>query len=388
MSVKFHILDALSRDQYIEVTRETEEEQEVEYSWEDTDISYGKSDYNKKTCSMVIHLFGMTADGESLRCDVDGFRPYMYVKVPHSLDIMQFKQHLGQLAPASMSVERVKRKELYGFTADEDFTFFKLAVASMKDFRALKNILLNDHQEPIFSLSKSSNPLPVYESGLDPLLRFFHLRDIAPCGWVSVEATSDGFDEETDIRVLTCSWEDVSNELNPPKPTAPFKTLFWDIECYSRSGDFPVAKPASAKDPGDPIIQIGCVLKDSDGSIQKTIFVLDTCDDIPGATVKYFSTEKQMLLAWFNWLIETNPDIWVGYNIFGFDERYLWQRAEVLKITVDENLQKLSRLFGHGGKVALQEKRLASSALGDNFLHTLSLQVRLQVELYHVVKRG
>jgi len=393
MTVQFHILDALSRDQYMEVTRETEEEQEVEYSWEDNsnpDISYGHASQaaGNKQCCMVIHLFGMTADGVSLRCDIDGFRPYLYVKVPPSLDISQFRQHIGELAPASMSVERVKRKELYGFTADEEFTFFKLAVASMKDFRALKNILLNDHQEPIFCLSKKSAPLPVYESGLDPLLRFFHLRDVAPCGWVSVEPVDDGFDEETDIRVIRCSWEDVSPEKSPPKPTAPFKALFWDIECYSRSGDFPVAKPMNTKDPGDPIIQIGCVLRDSDGSIQKTIFVLETCDNIPGVDVRFFPSEKEMLLAWFNWLIEVNPDVWVGYNIFGFDEKYLWQRSEVLKITIDDNLQKLSRLFGHGGKVKLDEKRLASSALGDNFLYTLSLQGRLQVDLYHVVKRG
>ena len=393
MTVQFHILDALSRDQYMVVTRETEEEQEVEYSWDDNtnpDISYGHAAHGagNKQCCMVIHLFGMTADGVSLRCDIDGFRPYLYIKVPPSLDISQFRQHLGELAPASMSVERVKRKELYGFTADEEFTFFKLAVASMKDFRALKNILLNDHQEPIFCLSKKSAPLPVYESGLDPLLRFFHLRDVAPCGWVSVEPVEDGFDEETDIRVIRCSWDDVSPEKSPPKPTAPFKALFWDIECYSRSGDFPVAKPMNAKDPGDPIIQIGCVLKDLDGSIQKTIFVLETCDNIPGVEVRFFPSEKEMLLAWFNWLIEVNPDIWVGYNIFGFDEKYLWHRSEVLKITMNDNLQKLSRLFGHGGKVKLDEKRLASSALGDNFLHTLSLQGRLQVDLYHVVKRG
>jgi len=258
MPVIFHILDALSRDQYIEVTRETEEEQEIEYSWDDPDMSYGKSNGNKKQCMMTIHLFGMTADGTSLRCDVEGFRPYLYIKVPDSLDIMQFRQQVGEVAPPSLSVERVKRKELYGFTADEDFTFFKLAVANMKDFRNLKAIFLNDHQQPIFSTSKKSAPLPVYESGLDPLLRFFHLRDVAPCGWVSVNPVNDGFDDETGIRVISCSWEDVSPELKPPRPSAPFKTLFCDLECYSRSGDFPVAKPD--KGGGDPIIQIGCVL--------------------------------------------------------------------------------------------------------------------------------
>jgi len=389
MSVTFHILDALSRDQFSEVTRETADEQEIQYSWDDTadpDMSYGKADSSKRKCMMTIHLFGMTASGESLRCDVEGFRPFLYVKVPHSLDIMQFRSQLGQQAPASMSVERIKRKELYGFTADEEFTFFKLSVANMKDFRAVKNLLLNDHQEPIFSLSKKSAPLPVYESGLDPLLRFFHLRDVAPCGWVTIDPEDDTHDEETGIRVITCQWDVVNPEPKPPKPAAPFKTLFWDLECYSKSGDFPVAKPDRGS--GDPIIQIGCVLKDSDGSIQKTIFVLNTCDDIEGAEVKHYSTEQEMLLAWFDWLIETNPDVWVGYNIFGFDERYLWQRAEVLRLTDNTDLQKMSRLFGHGGRVNLQEKRLASSAMGDNFLHTLSLQGRLQIDLFHVVKRG
>jgi DNA polymerase elongation subunit (family B) len=129
-------------------------------------------------------------------------------------------------------------------------------------------------------------------------------------------------------------------------------------------------------------------LKQSDGTLEKTIFVLDTCDEIPGATVLSFKNEKDMLLNWFGWLAETNPDIWVGYNIFGFDERYVWERSLMLGITEDESFQTLSRLYGHGGNVKLTEKRLASSALGDNFLHTLSLQGRLQVDLYHVVKRG
>ena len=401
MSTTFHILDALSRDQISTITRETDEEQEVEMSWQEDgerDKPYGQVNTSKQQRALVIHLFGMTAEGTSLRCDVEGFRPYLYVKVPPSLDLHQFRDQLksaernlssGQqiTVPASLSIERVKRKELYGFTADEEFTFLKLEVSSLKDFRNLKLLLLNDYQEPTFRTSKTSKPLPVYESGLDPLLRFFHLRNISPCGWVTIDPTGDSNDETTGIRVLTCQWEDINPEAKPPKPAAPFKTLFWDIECYSHSGEFPVAKPKTNIQ-GDPIIQIGCVLKDSEGKIHRTIFVLDKCDDIPTAKVKWYKTEKQMLLAWFAWLAETNPDIWVGYNIFGFDERYVWERAQVLGITNDESFQILSRLYGHGGKVSLQEKRLASSALGDNFLHTLSLQGRLQVDLYHVVKRG
>ena len=387
--VTFHILDAISRDQITTITRETEEEQEVEVEFEDEDSYKQKPKKDKQTRGLVIHLFGMTAEGEPLRCDVEGFEPYLYIKISPKTDTALLKDQLkvqGQI-PESLRMEKVKRKELFGFTADEEFTFLKLSVNSLKDFRDLKKLLLNDYQEPIFRTSKTSPPLPVYESGLDPLLRFFHLQDLPPCGWASVEPQEDGEDEESGIRVLKCSWNEV-NKATPPKPTAPFKTLFWDIECYSHSGDFPVAKPRSKKDVGDPIIQIGCVLKGSDGQITRTIFVLDTCDKSDEFEVKHFTSERDLLRGWFKWLAETNPDVWVGYNIFGFDERYVWERAQVLQLTEDANFQLLSRLYGHGGRVSLQEKKLASSALGDNFLHTLSLHGRLQVDLYHVVKRG
>jgi DNA polymerase elongation subunit (family B) len=387
--VTFHILDAISRDQITTITRETEEEQEIEVEFEDEDSYRQKPKKEKQTRGLVIHLFGMTAEGEPLRCDVEGFEPYLYIKISPKTDMALLKDQLkvqGQI-PESLRMEKVKRKELFGFTADEEFTFLKLSVNSLKDFRDLKKLLLNDYQEPIFRTSKTSAPLPVYESGLDPLLRFFHLQDLPPCGWASVEPQEDGEDEESGIRVLKCSWNEV-NKATPPKPTAPFKTLFWDIECYSHSGDFPVAKPRSKKDVGDPIIQIGCVLKGSDGQITRTIFVLDTCDKSDEFEVKHFSSERDLLRGWFKWLAETNPDVWVGYNIFGFDERYVWERAQVLQLTEDANFQLLSRLYGHGGRVSLQEKKLASSALGDNFLHTLSLHGRLQVDLYHVVKRG
>ena len=393
MSVTFHILDALSRDQSKTITRETEEELEIQYEYDeidDNDTSYGTNTSKK---SMIIHLFGMTAEGESLRCDVEGFRPYLYIKVPPSLDVHLFRDQFKTAEtsrtkiPSSLSIEREKRKELYGFTAEEDFVFFKLSVASLQDFRTLKNLLLNDYQEPIFCLSKGSKPLAVYESGLDPLLRFFHLRDINSCGWVTVNSLEDSVDEVSDLRVITCQWNDVDAAI-AVKPSAPFKVLFWDIECYSESGEFPVANPKKKDQEGDPIIQIGCVLKDMDGTIKRTIFVLGKCDLIPTAEVKWYKNEKDLLRSWFSWLVELNPDIWVGYNIFGFDERYIWERAVVLGLTEDPFLQRLSRVCGHGGQVKLNEKRLSSSALGDNFLHTLSLQGRLQIDLYHVVKRG
>jgi DNA polymerase delta subunit 1 len=45
-----------------------------------------------------------------------------------------------------------------------------------------------------------------------------------------------------------------------------------------------------------------------------------------------FDTERDVLLAWRDFIREVDPDIIIGYNICKFDLPYLIERAEVLKI--------------------------------------------------------
>ena len=302
------------------------------------------------------------------------------------------------------------------------------------------------------------------------MLRFFHLRNIKPCGWVK----SDSDDE--------VHWESIGPATGPVA-SAPFLNAFWDIECYSENGEFPLpkkgydrlakqlyAKAASAEEvveliqaaavfpdtppadmdglrhrdgklrsealqkvldaefideirpifekreglslssredrvlklrgilngtlrgclplAGDPIIQIGVVLVRGTVVAEKHIFVLDTCDDVPGAVLHVYKTEKALLLGWAKLMAEWNPDILTGYNVFGFDEQYLWKRAEELKITADPSVQALSRLVEFDKPVVLEEKFLSSSAMGDNTMYIWSAFGRLQVDLFHYIKRS
>lgn len=379
----FHILDAITQDE--EEIRRTETEREVAYESEGSVVSddeYRNISHRNKNASlaiekkaMVIHVFGVTAEGKSVRADVYGFRPYFYVEVPKAQKAAFMKKfrttrNLEKFA----TVEFVEKKVLYGFTGGKLFHFAKISVNSMAGFRAAKGMFLKyDTAEPTFRISDSNVPLAVYDSNLDPMLRFFHERDIAPCGWVEIE---DGaFDEEGRI---SCSWDEIAPCKKPPSPCSPFLLAAWDIECYSESGNFPVAEN------GDPIIQIGMVMIRNGKPTEKIIFVRGTCDEIPGATVVARPTEKEVLEAWAAYMQESNPDVLVGYNIFGFDERYLWTRAQKLGVDLD----CLTRLLDCGKSVTLEEKRLSSSALGDNFLYTWSAHGRVQIDLYHYVKRS
>jgi hypothetical protein len=139
---------------------------------------------------------------------------------------------------------------------------------------------------------------------------------------------------------------------------------------------------------GDPIIQIGVVLVRTGAPTDKHIFVLGTCNAVEGATVHSYKTEKALLAGWGKYMAAWNPDILVGYNVFGFDEKYCWQRAQELGLTKTPAFQFLTRMGDLGKEVDLEEKFLSSSALGDNTMYIWTAHGRLQVDLYHYIKRS
>ena len=395
----FHILDVSARDEL--VVAEDAETKEIAYETgdeDDSDIenlskkkhSFTKDDERKK---VVIHLFGSDASGRSIRVDCKGFEPFFYVRVPDGANVDKCYSSLQSYidkclnsAAKYIKMSIVKRKLMYGYTAGQLFNFIQLSSPSLKMFRNLRNLFLNDKQEP-----KTKWPLTafgcnpkIYEANLDPYLRFLHLRNIKPCEWsvvkdglLSIEETDNG------LVIDDCDWKDIGPCLDKSAlpPTAPFSIASWDIECWSESGDFPVPSK-------DPLIQIGTVLtKLGTSKTEKHVFVLGTCDKIEDIKVRTFKKEADLIVAWFDFISSLDIDIMIGYNIFGFDEQYVWKRCEALGIINHESVQKMNRLCDYGGIMRLDEKRLSSSAMGDNFLHLWNTEGRLHIDLYHAIKR-
>jgi len=169
---------------------------------------------------------------------------------------------------------------------------------------------------------------------------------------------------------------------------------------YSKSKDKngrpkPPVFPYNAVE-GDEIIQIGIVLYRRSKPISKHIWVLKTVDKTtvkpPGEEVPIevysYEDEATMLRAWFQWLGRTDPDILIGYNIFGFDSKYIWDRLQYLtsKKEAVNITTPLSSLQSRPTK--LEEKFLSSSAMGDNTLHFMSSPGRLQIDLLPYIRRN
>jgi DNA polymerase elongation subunit (family B) len=497
MPIIFQALDILPRDEFI--MSENDDECEVAYAseeeYEDDDEDAIKRKrraraYAQNRSSLLIHIFGRTNDGQNIQIDVEGFKPFFYIEAPSDLSVHNLKIAQKQLAEfiqkqvafaRYMKIDLEFREKFYGFTNHRSFPFFKLTVQSQQNFSQLRRCFLNEENRPTIKFPIGScwgrQAPAVYESNLDPMLRFLHTQNLSPCGWMQIP-----YDEVPDgsIRV---NYQEVT-PANAPAAAAPFKTVSWDIECFSSSGDFPLAKKnyrKVAKDlyalaldgkhaveliegaiawnghatgtmagmapiicrcrlppdarrvfqagmykekiykeierylktssfvkedaiekltstlnnlmgtrfpiAGDPIIQVGAVVSVNNVVQERHIFVYPGCEPIEGAHVHVAEDEESMLVKWFQWMELVDPDILIGYNVFGFDEKYVWERCEELNLTDDGSLQAFNRLCNDGGVMKCEESFLSSSALGDNYLYMWTTQGRLQVDLYHYIRR-
>ena len=51
----------------------------------------------------------------------------------------------------------------------------------------------------------------------------------------------------------------------------------------------------------------------------------------------YNKNEIELIYAFFDLIKKHKPDIVTGYNIFGFDEKYIFERAELLLAKLEED---------------------------------------------------
>ena len=381
----FHLLDVLAHDSKIE--------SEDEATWHmcerkkadgDTYTTRVKNN-NYMGREFQIELFGVTETGSQVHVNVTGFCPSFYVELPDAGAFTEIQSVVNKvLKPRCtectpnlvIEFEKVKRKRLFGYTANHEFPMVKISVNSLDLFRKARKLFLDEKMNPIFHYK--TRCLEVYEANLDPLLRFFHTQDIEPCGWVELDVECD----DTEESIISCDYTDIKKPTKRPGKSGPALLASWDIECYSPDGDFPVPEKLQY-----PIIQIGVVLVRTGEAPRRHCFVYstekDVCADVPGVVIHRSGSEKDLIADWAAHMIEWSPDIWIGYNIFGFDERYVWKRAELLGCV--PAFQGFSRYEDE--TVKLQEKMLSSSALGDNRLYMWNSAGRLQIDLYHYIKR-
>ena len=325
----------------------------------------------------LISIFGKTNEGKSV-CVTTSFTPYFFVKLPKKtsqMDIRNLYTKIDKVCPECLiSYDIVQSKDVWGFQNNEKFIFMQLNFKNLAARRMVNGRLKR-------TLPDEAMKYKVYESNLDPVLRLMHRTNIQSTGWMdSGDTCVRSHLAHVNIDLFCNDWKTLK-PVDIPK-TAPFVVASVDIECNSSTGKFP---DADVKD--DACFQIAVSLTHfgSDVPYDKTCFCYKKTDsNLEGSIIKSYETEREMLMAFKEYLMEKDIDIITGWNIFGFDLEYIMKRAVMTKC--DQSFYEMSKMKNHSCELVY--KKLSSSALGDNALKILPMPGRFIFDLFHEVKKG
>ena len=151
--------------------------------------------------SFCIQLFGVDANGKSYSIWINDFSPFFYIKIPdkwEKIQVANLVKHINEklkLEPnAIKNTKIVKRKKLYGFDGNKNHKFVELKFLNLMTFYRVrklwyKDIMVKNEKEKVLKSEGyhfNGSYLYLYESDIPPLLKFFHVRNISPSGWVSL----------------------------------------------------------------------------------------------------------------------------------------------------------------------------------------------------------
>jgi len=325
-----------------------------------------------------VAAFGRTACGRTV-CATIRFYPYFFAELPRAWDEPRQRLWLAEACAKHGASPRFsglrRRTSLWGYQARGDAPFAQLAFDTRAASQAARR-----------RLAASGGP-PTYESSASPLTRFLHVRDLRPSAWLTLDRFHHVADRASacDLEVA-CSFLDVGPaDAAQQRARPPLVFASWDIECYSASGNFPLAH-----NPEDRIIQIGTTLQRF-GEAQpfaRELVSLGPVDPIPGVEVTAAGGEADLLHAWVALLRRHSPDVMIGYNSAQFDWKYVYERATGEACADDGGaaaLEGLGKLLAGGG--ATRAWTLASSAYGDNAYFALQTPGVLQIDLLQFMRK-
>lgn len=369
-------------------------------SWYETDQNLDEDTDNSKSNKFknysdeyVLRMFGRTLDGKSVCVRLDDFTPHFYVKIfarwsDREIDkfVSILKDMNKKFSDSLVGYEVTTKYDLhFGFCGKKKFKFVKLVFNSMIASKSYARII-NSQSIKLQGIEAKPIKLDTFESKIDPFIRLIHLKDLDSGGWILLPAGKyeknllDVTNTDINVRIM---WNDIQPFTKEIRGLAPFIIASYDIETISIDGSFPQAHRIS-----DKIVSICTTFTKygSDEIIKSSAIGLASSTKIANADEQeMYQTEEEVLLAWRDLIIREDPDIITGYNIFFFDNRYLYDRACHPKINCLQKFSQLSRIKDHQCKY--EEKRLSSSGLGDNLMYLFNIIGRVQIDLMKMVQQ-
>jgi len=209
----------------------------------------------------MVQMFGVNEQGETSSIIVHDFKPFFFLRVGDNWDQsvanafmrdLYAKSGVKWLESQVESARIVDYHKLYGFSAGKKDRFIQVTFLNQGAFNRMKNLWYHkDHAGNRHLITRDFRgvEIAIYESNIPPLLRYFHIKNISPSGWISVQYAA-AF--KPAVKTTTCTFECICSTKQvsplPEKETrVPYKVMSFDIEASSSHGDFPLPQKTYKK---------------------------------------------------------------------------------------------------------------------------------------------
>ena len=224
---------------------------------DDSEDSDKKPTQRNDNAQFIIQMYGINEQGETCSLIVDDFAPFFFIKVGDTWDQIQVNQLLDHLKDrvgkfyreSILSATLIERHKLYGFSAGKKHKFAQIVFKNAAVMNKTKNLWYEYVEAHDGTSERKMKPLTfqytklvLYESSIPPLLRYFHIQNMSPSGWVSVNVSKCIIPTR---RLTTCKYEYICKTShiraeNEKETRVPYKICSFDIEASSSHGDFPL----------------------------------------------------------------------------------------------------------------------------------------------------
>lgn len=342
--------------------------------------------YIKGIEESCARFFGVTFEGHSVLCNVIGFKHYFYVPAPRGFPPdptdFGFTEKLKNDFPDMIEKCEISMKEsIWGYTGGKKMPFLKITVTHPKFAGKVRSAF--ERGEFNFQNLFNTSGTTTFDN-IQYLLRLMVDRQITGMSWLTAPKGKYEL-VPNDKHVSTCQLELTLNfdDLISHKPegkfleSAPLRVLSFDIECAGRKGIFPEPEH-------DQVIQIANVVSRVGDSVPfiRNVFTVKSCAPIVGSEIYSSEDEKDMLMQWKDFIVKSDPDVIIGYNIANFDLPYLINRAKALNIP---NFPYFGRLCN--SKQEIKDSVFSSRAFGTRESKVVNIEGRMQLDLLQFITR-
>ena len=228
------------------------------YDESNEDASSGSDNDKSKNCDkkqFIIQVFGINEKGETFCLFINDYMPFFYIKVDEDWDFGKRDEFLGHIKnkvgkyfeDSIGECKLIKKKKLYGFDGGKEHKFIKISFKNTIVMNKVKNLFYDYNKKSGRRLNPDGyyynrSYLQLYEANIPPLLRYFHIKEISPSGWICIPLKKA---KRAISKKTSCKFEfTISNKdilpLNKKETRVPYKICSFDIEASSSHGDFPV----------------------------------------------------------------------------------------------------------------------------------------------------